>query len=352
VALLDAQADAWEATPPTERVVAAGTTGGIPAVARLLRVVARLPNGAVVLPGLDTGMSEQSWAALDDAHPQAGLARLLNGLGATRDDVGPWPAVSADAGMAARNSTLSRALLPAKALVEWQKAGSAATDGLMLLSPADQQEEAAAIAMVLREAIETPGATAALVTPDRDLAGRVATDLLRHGVVADDSAGETLADAPPAVFLRLLTRAVADELAPVSLLALLKHPLAAAGLAPAACRAAARALELACLRGPRPRPGVTGLRRGLDRARAEPAAKALLERLERCLEPALRIDSAVEAAPSSHIVPAGRREWEKGLHGFGLPEALGSAQSAGINFTASATKAVSPWFSGIKTVDE
>jgi ATP-dependent helicase/nuclease subunit B len=299
VALLDAQIDAWDAVPPTERVVAAGTTGGIPAVARLLRVVARLPNGAVVLPGLDTTMSEQGWAELDDAHPQAGLARLLGGLGATRHDVRPWPAISTDAGAAARGLTLSRALLPAAALVEWQKAGPAAVDGLMLLSPADQQEEAAAIAMVLREALETPGATAALVTPDRDLAGRVATDLLRYGVVADDSAGEALADSPPAVFLRLLTRAVADELAPVSLLALLKHPLAAAGLAPAACRAAARALERACLRGPRPRPGVTGLRRGLDRARAEPAAKALLERLERCLEPALRIDSAVEVAPAA-----------------------------------------------------
>jgi ATP-dependent helicase/nuclease subunit B len=244
-------------------------------------------------------MSEQGWAELDDAHPQAGLARLLGGLGATRHDVRPWPAISTDAGAAARGLTLSRALLPAAALVEWQKAGPAAVDGLMLLSPADQQEEAAAIAMVLREALETPGATAALVTPDRDLAGRVATDLLRYGVVADDSAGEALADSPPAVFLRLLTRAVADELAPVSLLALLKHPLAAAGLAPAACRAAARALERACLRGPRPRPGVTGLRRGLDRARAEPAAKALLERLERCLEPALRIDSAVEVAPAA-----------------------------------------------------
>ena len=116
--------------------------------------------------------------------------------------------------------------------------------------------------MVLREALETPGATAALVTPDRDLAGRVATDLLRYGVVADDSAGEALAETPPAVFLRLLARAVAEELAPVALLALLKHPLAAAGLSPAACRAAARALELACLRGPRPRRGVTGLRRG------------------------------------------------------------------------------------------
>ena len=136
--------------------------------------------------------------------------------------------------------------------------------------------------MVLREALETPGATAALVTPDRDLAGRVATDLLRYGVVADDSAGEALADSPPAVFLRLLARAVADELAPVPLLALLKHPLAAAGLAPAACRAAARALELACLRGPRPRPGVTGLRRaarpgarGTRRERTAGAARTL-----------------------------------------------------------------------------
>ena len=126
--------------------------------------------------------------------------------------------------------------------------------------------------MVLREALETPGATAALVTPDRDLAGRVATELLRYGVVADDSAGEALADSPPAVFLRLLARAVAEELAPVALLALLKHPLAAAGLAPAACRAAARALELACLRGPRPRRGRGGAapRRSTGRARNPP----------------------------------------------------------------------------------
>ena len=254
VALLDAQAAAWDAAPPVERVLVAGTTGGIPAVARLLRVVARLPNGAVVLPGLDTAMSEHAWSALDDAHPQAGLARLLQGLGAARGDVRAWPAAAPDAAIAARGATLSRALLPADALAEWRTCGPAAIDGLMLLSPADQQEEAAAIAMVLREALETPGATAALVTPDRDLAGRVATDLLRYGVVADDSAGEALAESPPAVFLRLLARAVAEELAPVALLALLKHPLAAAGLSPAACRAAARALELACLRGPRPTP--------------------------------------------------------------------------------------------------
>ena len=87
-----------------------------------------------------------------------------------------------------------------------------AIDGLLRLAPADQQEEAAAIALVLRQALETPGARAALVTPDRDLAGRVATELARYGVVADDSAGEPLAATPPAVFLRLLAVALAEQL--------------------------------------------------------------------------------------------------------------------------------------------
>ncbi len=242
VALLNAQSAAWEQQPPADRVLVAGTTGGIPAVARLLRVVARLPTGAVVLPGVDTDMTDEFWADLDASHPQAGLAHLLHGLGATRGDVRKWPVASPDAVRASRGATFARALLPAKALVEWQYAAPAGIDGLSFLSTADQQEEAAAIAMVLRGALDTPGAHAALVTPDRDLAGRVATELLRYEVVADDSAGETLSETPPAVFLRLLVRAVADELAPVPLLALLKHPLAAAGGSPASCRAAARNL--------------------------------------------------------------------------------------------------------------
>ena len=295
VMLLDAQADAWKGMPPAEPVLVAGTTGGVPAVARLLRVVAGLPNGAVVLPGLDSAMSETAWRGLDDAHPQAGLARLLDLLGATRGDVRLWPCEGVEG---SRARMLSRALLPACALAEWRSSGDASIDGLSLLSPADQQEEAAAIAMVLREALETPHAIAALVTPDRDLAGRVATELLRYGVVADDSAGEPLAASPPAVFLRLLAQAVVEGLAPVPLLALLKHPLAAAGLAPAACRAVARTLELACLRGPRPQRGLTGLRRALARSREH---VWFLERLEVCLEPALRLDSVIETAPAQGL---------------------------------------------------
>jgi ATP-dependent helicase/nuclease subunit B len=310
VALLDTQAAAWEAAAPGMRVVVAGTTGGIPAVARLLRVVANMPSGAVVLPGLDIAMSENAWSSLDATHPQAALARLLDKLGVDRQDVRQWPATPPSPSIAMRGLTLARALLPAGALAEWRTADPAGIDGLMLLATADQQEEAAAVAMVLREALETPGTTAALVTPDRDLAGRVAADLLRYGVVADDSAGEILADTPSAVFLRLLARAVADQLHPVALLALLKNPLAAAGLSPGGCRAAARALELACLRGPRPRPGLAGLHRALDRAHGDAEASTFLGRLEFCLAPLLGIDPTIAIAPSlmlAALVEAGER---------------------------------------------
>jgi ATP-dependent helicase/nuclease subunit B len=294
VALLDAQAAAWDAEPPPHPVLVAGATAGIPAVGRLLRVVARMPLGQVVLPQLDREMDDETWAELEPSHPQAGLARLLADLDARRGDVLPWPAAPPGRVPPSRFPLLSRSLLPASALHAWMDRTPVATDGLSRLTPADQQQEAEAIALVLRGALETPGATAALVTPDRALAARVTAALLRYGIVADDSAGEPLADTPPAVFLRLLIRAVTEDLAPVPLLALLKHPLAAAGLSPAACRAAARALETASLRGPRPAPGLGNLRRAVDRLTPpRPSLAAFIARLEACLEPVLRMDSAV-----------------------------------------------------------
>ncbi|WP_428488723.1 double-strand break repair protein AddB [Rhodopila sp.] len=317
VALLAAQAREWQDNPPADPVLIAGTTAGIPAVARLLRVVARMPGGQVVLPHLDLGMPPAAWDEMEPSHAQAGLARLLSDLAATRGDVRPWDSgvgteVSGDCDAArvqrdhavmmvppARFAVLSRAMLPAAALHDWMDRAPVALDGLSRLRAADQQQESLAIALVLRQALETPGARAALVTPDRDLAGRVAAALLRFGIVADDSAGEPLAETPPGVLLRLLVRAVAEELAPVPLLALLKHPLSAAGISPIGCRDAARRLETLCLRGPRPGRGIAGLRLRADQGGAWIAE--FLARLEVCLEPLLRIDAAMEIAPAEAL---------------------------------------------------
>ncbi|MGC8468986.1 MAG: double-strand break repair protein AddB [Acetobacteraceae bacterium] len=298
VALLAAQAEAWERSPPAFPVVLAGVSGGLPALVRLARTIAGLPEGLVLLPPVDTAMDEALWQALPETHPQAGLSRLLAGLGARREEVAVWPA-RASATLAARARLLSRALLPAAGLGSWRAPDHPDLRGLALLECADAQEEAVAIALVLRGALERPGAQAALITPDRVLARRVALELARFGVIADDSAGEPLAETPPAVLLRLLARALAENLAPVALLALLKHPLAAAGLAPAACRSGARALERAVLRGPRPPGGLSGLRQALDRAVAPEAAeaRALLARLEPALAPLLRLFASTLEPP-------------------------------------------------------
>ena len=295
VALLNAQAQAWQATAPPMRVLAAGSTGDIPAVARLLRVVAGLPQGRVVLPGLDQSLADDVWDRLDDSHPQAGLRRLLNRLDARRGDV--TPVVAAPAVAEGRTALLRRALLPAASLGQWLGAPPAETAGLTLLTPADQQEEAVAIALILRGALEMPNHRAALVTPDRDLAARVAVELGRFGVIADDSAGEPLADTPPAVFLRLLAEATAEALRPVPLLALLKHPLAAAGLAPSACRGAARWLERDGLRGPAPKAGLAGLRQVAQ----TPDSVAFIAALEACLRSLLDVAVLEEAAPADAL---------------------------------------------------
>jgi ATP-dependent helicase/nuclease subunit B len=300
VALLNAQAEAWRAEPPPHPVLIAGTTAGIPAVARLLATVARSPNGQVVFPALDGEMDRKGWDCLDESHPQAGLGRLLGELGATREDVRPWPAEPRSLVPERRFSLLSRTMLPAGALDGWRKADdepAPALDGFYRLTARDQGEEAEAIALILRDALETPGARAALVTPDRVLATRVAAALLRFGVVADDSAGEALMETPPAVFLRLLVRAAAERLAPVPLLALLKHPLAAAGLSPGACRRAARALERACLRGPRPAPDIAGIRMAIGKLKQPEELTEFWARVETCLEPLLRARASVEEAP-------------------------------------------------------
>ncbi len=301
VALLRAQAEAWRERGAGPPVWAAGFTVASPALAALLSVIARLPDGIVVLQGLDRGLDETEFDALPDGHAQAGLATLLGAIGARRAEVAEWEgAAFAGPGAvpAGRVRALQAALLPERSLGAWLHDTAPATlAGLSRIDPADQQEEAAAIALVLRQAIETPGHRAALITPDRMLAGRVAVELTRFGVMVDDSAGEMLAGSPPAVLLRLLARACADGLPPAALLALLKHPFAAMGHGPGQCRNLARRLELACLRGPAPNPGIDGLRDALTAACRDPrrrpadapAVRGFLDELERVLSPLTRI---------------------------------------------------------------
>ena len=275
--LLATQAQAWEARPPAHPVWLAGQLAPTEALAGLARTIARLPRGEVILPGLDLELDAESWDAIEPSHPQWGMRRLLERLDARRADVTPIRTDAPDT----REKLFRRALLPANALARaWRAEPPPSTRGLSTIEAGDQQGEAVAIAMALRHAVETPGLRAALVTPDRALAARVAAEIARFGIVADDSAGEPLADTPASVLLRLLARAAASGFAPAVMLGALKHPLANWGLDRGEARSRARVLEREALRGPRPKPGIAGLR-----ARGGETCASFLDRLAHAFAP-------------------------------------------------------------------
>ena len=310
--LLAAQVAQWTADPPPDPVIAAGLTGGIPAVAALMAAVARLPTGTVVLAGLDRMASPETWDAIrgDPGHPQHLMARFLDRLEMTPDTVETWNGRSRAAGPLERMALIGAALLPARLTEQWRRShlhDAAATRGFRQLDCAGPQEEAQVIALLLRQSLERrDGATAALVTPDRALARRVAAELRRWDIEIDDSAGVPLNRTPPGVFLRLVLDLVSEAAAPVPLLAALKHPLAAGGLAPEDFRAALRALERAVLRGVRPAPGLDGILRALGPDAG--GQREFIERLQCRLAPLVSAMAAADlplrALVEAHIAAA------------------------------------------------
>jgi len=258
-------------------VIAAGSTGSIPATAELIATIANLPHGAVVLPGLDTDLDEESWrlisgdpkkkAAAAPGHPQFALQALLTRIGIARD------AVNSLAEAQGREVLLSEAMRPAMQTDVWQQRASdlifgaqadAAVSTMTVIEAANAEEEALAIAISLREAVQD-GKTTALVTPDRTLARRVAAALMRWNIAVEDTGGDPLAETSAGIFSRLAAQAAVTGLEPVTLLALLKHPLLRLGGSDQ--RHATDILERAVLRGPRPSRGTAGLARALKTLR-------------------------------------------------------------------------------------
>ncbi|GGD52827.1 double-strand break repair protein AddB [Erythrobacter arachoides] len=271
-------------TPPATPYVAAGVTSAAPALARLLRTVSELPQGAVILPDLDLSMDDAVWDELGGAgdpeaqtpfargdavtHPQYHLKLLLNRMGVARAEVQPWHRAGLSKGPPERSHAISSLFLPPDASKAWVDlpANRRRMTGVRLVEAANPEEEAQAIALLVREAVEAPKRRVAVVTPDRGLAARVVQHLRRWNIMADDSAGRPLSQTAAGRVILLLAEIAAERAAPVPLIALLEHPLAAAGEGRPDWLDAARAFELK-LRGPRKTPGLESLRALADEAK-------------------------------------------------------------------------------------
>lgn len=330
-AAIEARIAAWEAMPPTQPVIAAGSTGSVASTRMLLTAIARLPVGHVVLPGFDPGMPRDIWAPIAAGaapeHPQAPFAALLAALGAEPGDVAPWDL--AEPPHPARHRLLTETLRPAPVTDAWRAAApalardsEAALAGLTLIEAAHGREEAGAIALAIREALEEPETRIALITPDASLARRVSAELARYEVLADDSLGRPLAEAPPAVFLRLIAAVASEPADPVTLAGLLQHPLMRAGLGRGPHLRLARRYERQVLRKG-PGPGLPG--RLPPWPEAPEAARPWLAGIEHALTPFAAQLSA--GAPLSRLLEAHLAAAEALSHEPDQPPALWEADA-------------------------
>jgi len=271
--MLRKQADSYRKFGAPGPVIAAGSTGSIPATADLLKSIAHMEHGIVVLPALDRDLDDETWEKIDlpnnerddygaaSGHPQYGLKKLLSRLGTSRTmqeirhlDGSVNPVSGA---LRLREKLVSEALRPAQSTGQWQdlisvvspEQSQQALAGVSLVEARDEREEALVIAMALRETLEQRHQTAALVTPDRNLARRVAAEMRRFGLEINDSAGQPLRKTTIGDFVRLVVRVGFAAPDPIALISLLKHPLTLLGETPARARRAANLFELVILRG-------------------------------------------------------------------------------------------------------
>ena len=382
--LIRKEAALLKANPPDGPVIVAGTTGSVPATAALLKTVSDLPNGVVVLPGLDQYLDEKSWQLIASrpvpvrqlalpfeerrtgipGHPQYGLMQLLGNLGFQRADVAALHKPPSKA-LADRERLVSQAMRPAETSDQWkgflagfdERRRFAALENVGVVVASNEAEEALAVAIALREALEK-GQTAALVSPDRLLARRVAGELARWNIEVDDSAGRPLDQTPPAVLALLSARLALCGCDPLDLLSVLKHPLARLGLSVKDIRSSARALERGVLRGPRAGGGTDGLKEAVEASMQAvqtvsgrlprwkkihsedwQAVASLVDRLSDALEPLETLGNAGEPVPVVELAQAHAEV----LYRLGRDE----TESDGDLFRAEAGEALALFFSGL-----
>lgn len=299
--LMDMLGTFWEQNPPDYPLIAGGSTGSHPATARLMARIAKLPQGQVILPGLDPYIDEESWSSLDPSHPQYGLKQLLNVIGIHRKDVGNWHNISLSDTPVWRAKLATEIMRPAETSSAWQNLRTIykrrdierALDGLKIANCSSSQHEAQTIALALRQALEEPNKTAILITPDRTLARRVAGICKRWDIALNDSSGQPLSKSTAGLFLRLAIETITANFKPVPLLALLKHPYCRLGIAMADRTKAIHALE-ASLRGLAPNAGLNGIHQRIQEWKESekelietPELENILNRLEKAAEPIL-----------------------------------------------------------------
>lgn len=268
--VLETLTQSWEKNPPKRPIIAAGSTGSMPASADFMKLIGRLPQGMVVLPGFDENIIGENWEDLSADHPQYGLTKLIEHFGVAPEYIKPFYSIEKflTPNHRAKAKFFHEVMRPSQTTEAWFDLPSRISleemektlEGLRVINAQNTHEEALSISLIIREALERDKKKAVLITPNRILARRVCVQLKKWGILPDDSAGMPLSDTPQGHFLKLLCDTLESNFSILSLLAFLKHPLVTMGEPQGYFKKKVRLLEDYLLRGTSPPEGLAGLR--------------------------------------------------------------------------------------------
>ena len=281
----------WQKNNPKNPIIAAGSTGSVPATLEIIKTISNLPNGMVILPGLDESIDDDSWNIIEETHPQYGLKQLLKNLEIERKSVASWSKGTGDKKVN-REPFISNIMHPVQTNPEWdqlEKAAYQSLENIQLIEAKTLQEEAMIIALIMKKELDSPGKTTALITNEHGLAKRVSSIMKRWDIEIDDSLGQELSETPQAIFLLLLAKTAEEKASPISLLECLKNPFAS----DAKTRHNIRELELLSLRGIRPSGGLKGIKKILQKRGKNKLIK-WLEDIESSIKPLINAMASKE----------------------------------------------------------
>lgn len=296
-------AEFWQNHPPAHPVIAAGSTGSIPATAKLLSVIASFDQGQIILPGFDENIDDESWADLNETHPQYGFKQLFTNIDINRKGVRTLDNIEKTDRQIEKDLLAREIMRPPETTQNWVNIRKdkdkieklkTSLDNVSILTCQHNRQEAEAISILMRQVLETPDKTACLITPDRSLAAHVSQSCKRWNINIDDSAGEPLSKTQHGVLLQLCVEAILSNFAPLSLLALLKHKFCVLNQPTKIYRNNLENLDY-ILRGLKPQSGLNGLIHHIEKQdKIDPALQKetidFLNILQPIFEPLLKLN--------------------------------------------------------------
>lgn len=234
--ILKSQQKIWQDS--NKNIIIAGFSSTIPAMLDLMKTVYHLPNGEILIQGLDRSLEFSDLSEVDYLY---GVYEIINHLDIDKKQIADFCNAQN-----IRQELTSLAMLPSDKTTAWRLDNSISRETLKNTSYIEcenEQNEAEIISLILRKELETPVQTVSLITPDRNLARCVASNLEKWNITANDSSGQPMQHTPVVNWLKLVLNMVVDNFSPVSFLACMKHPFASCGENKASFKANLRTLE-------------------------------------------------------------------------------------------------------------